>query len=351
MDAWCATWFWPADRLDCAPTPSTLERLSDDARAIVRTLAEEHRFFHWELEFPDVFTAPGAGFDAVLGNPPWDIQKPNSKEYFSNLDPLYRGYGKQEALDRQRALFADAPEQERAWLLYSARFKALSNWCKHAANPFGDPQAGPKFSIANGKAGEQLHQRWRDRRLRRTGYADPAHPFRHQGGGDINTYKLFLEASHALLRPDGRLGMITPSGLYTDKGTTELRELFVAHCRWRWLFGFENRDGIFDIHRSFKFGPAIVEKGGETDAILTAFMHRNLDDWERAERHVIPYPRAQIEKFSPWTRAILEIRAQRDLEVLDKIYSNAVLLGDDGPEGWGIQPMIFTLGRSRGLYG
>lgn len=337
MDAWCATWFWPADRLDGAPTPKTLQRLSDEGREVVRALADDYRFFHWELEFPDVFTGQGAGFDAVLGNPPWDIQKPNSKEYFSNLDPLYRGYGKQEALDRQRALFNDNPDEERAWLLYSARFKALSNWCKHAANPFGDPQAGAKFSIANGRAGEELHRRWRERRLQRRGYADPQHPFRHQGGGDVNTYKLFLETSHALLRPAGRLGMIVPSGLYTDKGTTELRELFVTHCRWRWLFGFENREKLFDIDSRFKFGPVIVEKGGETDAILTAFMHRNLDDWEQAARHVIPYPRAQIEKFSPWTRAILEIRAQRDLEVLDKIYSNAVLLGDDGPDGWGIK--------------
>lgn len=337
MDAWCATWFWPADRLDGAPTPKTLRRLSDEGREVVRALADDYRFFHWELEFPDVFTGQGAGFDAVLGNPPWDTLQPNSKEYFSNIDPLYRGYGKQDALERQRALFKANADEERAWLLYNAHFKALANWCKYAANPFGDPEAGAKFSIATGRAGKELHQRWRERRLNRRGYTDPAHPYRYQGEGKPYTYKLFMEVGYALAGTGGQVGMIVPSGLYTDKGTTELRELFVTHCRWRWLFGFENRDGIFDIHRSFKFGPVLVEKGGKTDAILTAFMHRNLDDWEQAALHVIPYPRAQIEKFSPWTRAILEIRAQRDLEVLGRIYSNAVLLGDNGPDGWGIK--------------
>ena len=46
---------------------------------------------------PTCSALPSSGFDAILGNPPWEIAKPNSKEFFSNLDPLYRGLGKQEA--------------------------------------------------------------------------------------------------------------------------------------------------------------------------------------------------------------------------------------------------------------
>ena len=43
-----------------------------------RQIAAERRFFHWELEFPEVFfdehgrlQAETAGFDAVIGNPPY----------------------------------------------------------------------------------------------------------------------------------------------------------------------------------------------------------------------------------------------------------------------------------------
>ena len=49
-------------------------------------LAEEKRFFHWELEFPEAFGGEKRGFDAVIGNPPYvrqesfiEIQKRISK--------------------------------------------------------------------------------------------------------------------------------------------------------------------------------------------------------------------------------------------------------------------------------
>jgi Eco57I restriction-modification methylase len=289
------------------------------------------------LEFPDVFARPGSGFNAVVGNPPWEIQKPSSKEFFSNLDPLYRTYGKQEALGKQTEGFRRSKTDEHAWLTYNARFKALSNWTKHAAFPFGDAsEGGEHFSIGRGRVNEQLHDEWRARRAGRRGYADLAHPFRYQGSADINTYKIFLEQAHALLQEGGRLGFLTPSGLYTDKGTTALRTLFLQRCSWHWLFGFENREKVFDIDSRFKFCPLIVQKGGSTDAIHATFMHRTLADWEDGEQHVIPYARAQVERFSPKTRAILEIRGRRDLEVLEKIYAKTVLLGDESDAGWQI---------------
>lgn len=148
---------------------------------------------------------------------------------------------------------------------------------------------------------------------------------------------MFLELSHTLLRKHGRLGMIVPSGIYTDKGTTGLRELFLSQCDWQWLFGFENREGIFDIHRSFKFCTLIVQKSGGTIAIRAAFMHRNVDDWELGERYVLAYPRARVEEFSPFSKTILEIRSEQDLRVLQKIYANSVLLGDKSDEGWGVK--------------
>ena len=340
MDRWCACWFWPAEETATAPLPTNFADPPEETRAACERIAAEMRFLHWELEFPDVFRQAGSGFDAVLGNPPWDIAKPNSKEFFSNLDPLYRSYGKQEAIRKQSGYFESA-DVERAWLDYCGRFRAQSNFVGHAASPFGDPEENEKsqnrFAVARGGKNAALHKRWREARGRSSGYADAEHPFRHQGSADLNLYKLFLETAHALLRSGGRLGFLIPSGLYSDHGTGVLRDLFIEHCRWEWLFGFENRERVFPIDSRYKFNPIVVQKGGATEAIRTAFMRRSLDDWERAEEFATPYTRTQITQFSPKSRAILEIQSQRDLEILEKIYANAVLLGDEGPTGWGIQ--------------
>lgn len=349
MDLWCALWFWPGDSIDKAPLPQDFIEPSAQALALATEIAVRRRFFHWELEFPDVFTSSQQGFDALLGNPPWEIQKPSSKEFFSNHDPLYRAYGKQEALTKQVDYFRAVPQLEHNWIAYVGGLKAMSNWVRCVGQPFGNrvvtgKDGKKKHDLNLGGRGrdsfaisQRLHDKWQVQRKKRRGFVDADHPFVHQGSADLNTYKMFLELSHALLRPEGRMGMIVPSGVYTDKGTTTLRTLFLDACDWQWLFGFENREGIFDIHRSFKFCPLIVQKGGATHAIRAAFMHRNVDDWEQAPHHVLAYPRERVLEFSPFSRAILEIRKEQDLRVLQKVFANGVLLGDRSERGWGIK--------------
>mgnify|MGYP001569676329 CR=1 FL=1 len=92
-DLWCACWFWhagasvPPDAREFADLagsvlggpaslpPRVVEARLHDAQGI----AAARRFFHWTLEFPEVFyqadgsPAPHGGFDAVVGNPPWDM--------------------------------------------------------------------------------------------------------------------------------------------------------------------------------------------------------------------------------------------------------------------------------------
>ena len=89
----------------------------------------------------------------MIGNPPWDVMKPKSQEFFTEFDPLYRTYDKQAALRRQRELFQTVPGVTAQWDEYNARFKAMGNWARNAAEPFD-------LSLARGKEGENLQRQW-----------------------------------------------------------------------------------------------------------------------------------------------------------------------------------------------
>lgn len=357
FDTWCAVWFWPGEKIEIAPTPGRFFAPPLETKKIITQLKEKYQFFHWELEFPDVFAAEaplnkgglgGSGFDAIIGNPPWEIQKPNSMEFFSNIDPLYRTYGKQEALNKQLEYFTNNPEIETAWLDYCDRLKSLSNWTKNVGFPFGDPAEGKdKFSLTrSAKESDYLHETWRNKRRKQKGYAEPNHPFLYQGSADINTYKMFSELGYALLREGGYFSLIIPSGLYSDKGTGNLRSLFLNQCQWTHLYTFQNERFVFsDIDHRNKMIVFTVIKGGNTSAILTRFRLGPGDSPEAQELETdildsegyLSVPAQQITKFSPKTGALLEIRTERDLQILEKMYANGVLLGDDSPQGWGIQ--------------
>lgn len=339
LDLWCSVWFWPADKFEVAPTPKNFYAPSEETRRISMELAEKLKFFHWELEFPDVFNQNRHGFDTIMGNPPWEISKPNSMEFFIVIDPIYRTHGKQDAIQLQKKLFERDKEIEHSWLLYNANFKSMSNYAKNSAYPFGDPdfKDAYKLVLKHGKDNDSIHRLWKNQRAKHTCYSDSAHPYRNLGSADLNTYKMFLEIGHMLLCNGGHLGMIVPSGIYTDQGSTELRKLFLERCQWAWLFGFENKKGIFNIHKSSKFCPIVIVKRGKTSEIKTAFMRHDLADWETPEKYIMLYKYDQAGRFSPNTKSLLEIRSQRDLEILEKIYKNSVLLGDTSEKSWKIQ--------------
>jgi len=93
-DIWTAAFYWPMDgSVREYPTPSTIEKIrrnpdpKDEGlenlieRAI--EISEDQLFFHWELEFPEVFKGGSGGFDSIIGNPPWEKPKLVQKEWFS----------------------------------------------------------------------------------------------------------------------------------------------------------------------------------------------------------------------------------------------------------------------------
>ena len=198
------------------------ETLWRDARAI----ADRERFLHWEAAFPGVWhdwqdIRPQGGFDAVIGNPPWDRIKLQEVEWFATRSP-------------ELALTPTA----------AARKEGIRRLRNQGARLAGE------FDAAKDSAD----------RLGQLARSSGDYPL--LGGGDINLYSLFVERSLDLVKRDGFVGLLTPSGIYADKTASDFFKSVSTKGRVGGLFDFENKKIFFkDVHASFKFCALIL--GGE----------------------------------------------------------------------------------------
>lgn len=92
MDNWCSLWSWPVERIKDLPTRDTwleqVESLLERGATAEQIKDDEHRFFHWDLEFPEVLNPVRGGFDVLLGNPPWIKVEWQEAGVLGDLEPL-----------------------------------------------------------------------------------------------------------------------------------------------------------------------------------------------------------------------------------------------------------------------
>ena len=106
--------------------------------------------------------------------------------------------------------------------------------------------------------------------------------------------------------------------------------MFLTQSHWEWLFKFVNRKRIFPIDTSLKFAALIVDRMTARSPLRAAFMVAELSDWERTEPPTYFLDRTTVPLLSPISKAIPEIRSNRELDVNRLIYSNASpLLGEE----------------------
>ncbi|HEY7985218.1 MAG TPA: N-6 DNA methylase, partial [Ktedonobacterales bacterium] len=310
-DAWCAAYFWPLDGAHTAhaPTHGELRRIEQSPWSVsaylkdeARRIAGEQRFFHWHLEYPDVFDGTvGEGFDCVLGNPPWERIKLQEEEFFASRAPHIASAPNAAARKR---LIAALPGTDPA--LHAAFVSA-----QHAA------EAQSKFFRAAGR------------------YPLTAH-------GDINVYSIFAENNRGRIAPSGRAGIIVPTGIATDDTNKAFFGDVVAKCALASLYDFENRDGIFPgVHRSYKFSLLTLtgDAHGPERADLVCFALQP-EDLLEPERHFTLSP-ADFALINPNTRTLPIFRSRRDAELTRQMYRAApVLVDETGAEPvspWGVR--------------
>jgi hypothetical protein len=161
-----------------------------------------------------------------------------------------------------------------------------------------------------------------------------------QSAGHANRYQLFLERSIALTKSGGRIGMVLPSGLATDEGSASLRRHLFAQCDVDALVGFENRRGVFPIHRSVRFLLVTAARGAPTRTIACRLGEHNpssLDAISDLPAGTSPgFPvrltPALLQRLSGDGLAIPDVRGPVDVAILERAAALFPQLGSH--EGW-----------------
>lgn len=341
-DVWAAQWFWPGDpdefegydvdpeaRVIAPPGEAELQRLiahcldpgqplgaeGEAALRVALDVAERHRFFHWALEFPEVVVERG-GFDAVIGNPPWNTLSPDVKEFFSTFDPIVfrRGVPKARQNERQAELTTD-PDIRRRWHDEARRLHELGAYVK--------PKAGRYTWFPE------------DGQLRK---------------GDANVFRQFVERAYRLLRHDGQMAQVLPDSVYVSSPTTELRRRLLDEARLNFCFVFENRRLLFPIDSRIKIVLLGAQAGaGPTDDFAAAFI-TGKDAAGRDRAIGLPelpatlaalvaraprMTREQVQTLSPQTLAFPELVTPLDAEIAVSIAKRHPPLNLD-ERGWGL---------------
>ena len=269
-----------------------------------RSIAHREGFLHWEVAFPGVWREwqnirPQGGFDAVIGNPPWDRIKLQEVEWFATRSP-------------ELALAPTA----------AARRSGIQR-----LRDQGAPLAA-EFDAAKVRA-DNLG------RMVRTSSHYPL-----LGGGDINLYSLFVERAMDLIKPDGFVGLLTPSGIYADKTAAAFFKSVSTSGRVGSLFDFENRrlgtnlPPFFpDVDSRFKFCALIF--GGEErrfDQTECAFFLHHIETIKDPDR-CFPLAPLDFARVNPNTGTAPIFRTRRDAEITRRIYQRHPVLVDRSSGG------------------
>ncbi|HHZ8496052.1 TPA: hypothetical protein ACWMK0_004549 [Enterobacter mori] len=289
MDYWCALWFWPIDKADELPDRGTwlfemetlldgivvTERVTEAAEqatgdlfadegmvreesslfsgagrlktevlfrhlprlAIVDALKKQHRFFHWDLEFSDLFGERG-GFDLMLGNPPWLRVEWQEAGVLGDFEPEFvlRKLSASKLTTLRIDTFNQIPALEGAWRSEYEGCEGMQNFLNAQQN-----------------------------------YAVLA-------GQKANLYKCFLPQAWRLGAHKGVAGFLHPEGIYDDPKGGQLRA--AVYPRLKAHFQFQNEKGLFPIGNRNKFSINLYANNANNTCfnnIANLFMPQTID--------------------------------------------------------------------------
>lgn len=327
-DAWCAAFVWKkTPEFDFPVTEEVFRAIESNPHSLapwmldeIQRLAKQYKFFHWHLEFPDIFgvAAPEpanvngwtGGFDCILGNPVWERVKLQEQEFFATRAPEIATAANAAA---RKKLIAALPETNPPlW----------TEWC----DALRESQGASQFMRESGR-----------------------YPL--CGVGDINTFAVFSELNRTVLLPTGRAAFIVPAGIATDDTTKAFFDDLVKKSSLAAVYHFENEDKLFaDVHHSFRF---VIVGLGPAKAADLVFFARQASALAEKRRHFMLTPE-DFALLNPNTRTCPTFRSVVDADLNKYIYRRTGVLWDETkPDGnpWGLSFMaMFHMANDSGLF-
>ena len=277
-----------------------------------RALIGEERFLNWQISFPGVWNnwadkVREGGFDAVVGNPPWDPFEFEEVPWFSARAPEI---AREESAARRKARIAKLKKDgDQLW----TDFQKASDRIAMAAKIVRD---GGVYSELN--------------------------------KGKINIYKVFVERAFQLLKPNGVLGLLVPSGIASDQSSSGFFRKVSSGKRIKTIIDFFNRkrDGnLFfpDVYYRYKFCAYVVGADDRHfDTATFGFFIRDVAEIADPNR-VFPITDQEICAINPNTGTAPIFRSRRDKEISAKIYSlNPVLVDRSSSDVRASWPVSFS---------
>lgn len=301
--------------LELLPTTAVLNQLlkgNQVTKAVVdaaNKLGEKYRFFHWFLEFPEVFE--DGGFDCVLGNPPWERIKLQEKEFFAARD-------------------------------------------KDIANAKNKAERG-KLIKQLAKNNPQLLEEFEDTKH----FADAQSKFIRESArfpltavGDINTYAVFAETTRKLISSSGRVGVIVPTGIATDATCQKFFGDLTQKQNLASFYDFENREKLFaavDSRIKFSLLSMSIQRLQKANLSFFLTQAKQVGDLSR----VFQLSAQDIALLNPNTLTCPIFRTHQDAELTKKIYQRTPVLENEktGVNPWSISFMsMFHMANDSGLF-
>lgn len=301
------------DAMECLekgkPLPTYYLQLSADFKTEVKRMADEQRFFHWCVEFPEVFAA-NKGFDVMCGNPPWDkLQMEEEKWFAGKNNDIVKAANQADRKKKISQLEAEDP------ILYQEFQKA----CNAIASQSNFVKNSGRFPLT--------------------------------AVGKLELSSLFAELCLSFTKE--AWGLVLPTGIAVNDSNKYFFSKLIDENRLISLYDFENREKLFDIDSRFKFCLITAGKAQAEPRTVSGGFYLTRIDHLLDPRRIYTLRTDDFARFNPNTKLCPIFRTAKDANLTAKIYRKApILINDETKENiWGIRfMMMFNMASASSVF-